>query len=60
MGNGGLATPRAIVEAWMASPPHRETLLNASYRTVGIGVALGVPVRDAGDGATYTADFGGW
>jgi uncharacterized protein YkwD len=58
-GTGQLATPRAIVEQWMASPPHRDTLLNAAYRLVGIGVALGAPVRDAGDGATYTADFGG-
>jgi uncharacterized protein YkwD len=58
-GTGGLATPRAIVAAWLASPPHRETLLNVSYRAVGIGVALGAPVRGAGDGATYTADFGG-
>src|SRR3954471_14225804 len=46
-GTGGLATPRAIVKAWMTSPPHRETLLNGSYRTVGIGVSLGAPVRDA-------------
>jgi uncharacterized protein YkwD len=58
-GTGGLATPRAIVDAWMASPPHRETLLNGVYRAVGIGVTLGAPVRGAGDGATYTADFGG-
>ena len=59
-GTGARATPRAIVEAWMASPPHRDTLLNRAYRVVGIGVALGAPVGDAGDGATYTADFGGW
>jgi uncharacterized protein YkwD len=58
-GTGGLATPRAIVDAWMASPPHRATLLNSAYRAVGIGVTLGAPVRGAGDGATYTADFGG-
>jgi uncharacterized protein YkwD len=59
-GTGGLATSRAIVDAWMASPPHRETLLNAAYRVVGVGVALGAPAGDAPDGATYTADFGGW
>jgi uncharacterized protein YkwD len=59
-GTGERATPRAIVEAWMASPPHRDTLLGTAYRTVGIGVSLGAPVRAAGDGATYTADFGGW
>ena len=59
-GTGARATPRAIVAAWMASEPHRETLLNPAYRAVGIGVTLATPVPDAGDGATYTADFGGW
>jgi uncharacterized protein YkwD len=58
-GTGERATPGAIVAAWMASTPHRDTLLNTAYRSVGIGVALGAPVRGAGDGGTYTADFGG-
>jgi uncharacterized protein YkwD len=56
-GTGGRATPGAIVAAWMASPPHRRAILGA-YRGVGIGIALGVPASGAGDGATYTADFG--
>jgi uncharacterized protein YkwD len=56
-GEGAQSTPQAIVSAWMASPPHRATLLNPAYRRVGIGVAAGVP-SGAADGATYTADFG--
>jgi uncharacterized protein YkwD len=56
-GEGDRATPQAIVSAWMASPPHRATLLNPAYHRVGIGIAAGVP-SGAGDGATYTADFG--
>jgi uncharacterized protein YkwD len=58
-GTGARATPAGIVAAWMASPPHRRAILGP-YRSVGIGVALGVPVSGAGggDGATYTADFG--
>jgi uncharacterized protein YkwD len=55
-----LATPRAIVTAWMASPGHRANILDARYRETGIGVsphplsshAHGQP------GAIYTQDFG--
>jgi uncharacterized protein YkwD len=56
-GEGDRATPQAIVGAWMASPPHRATLLSPAYHFVGVGVVAGVP-SGAGDGATYTADFG--
>jgi len=56
---GRRATPRAIVRAWMDSPPHRAVLLGRGYRDVGIGVALGSPHGSAmGASATYTADFG--
>ena len=56
-GTGSLATPRGAVEAWMDSPGHRTNLLKRSYRELGVGVVLGVPVSDAA-GATYTVDFG--
>lgn len=56
-GTGSLGTPRGAVESWMDSPGHRENLLRRSYRDVGIGIVLGVPVSDAA-GATYTVDFG--
>jgi uncharacterized protein YkwD len=55
-----LATPRAIVEAWMASPGHRANILDTSFRDTGIGVAPSVP-RSLGEGqqgAMYTQDFG--
>ena len=56
---GRLATPHAVVRAWMASPPHRAVLLGRGFRDVGIGVALGNPNGGAkGSSATYTADFG--
>ena len=56
---GRLATPRAIVRAWMASPPHRAVLLGRGYRDVGVGVALGTPYGGATSrSATYAADFG--
>jgi uncharacterized protein YkwD len=55
-GTGSYATPRSTVAALMNSPKHRKVILGA-FRSVGIGVVLGVPFSD-GDGATYTADFG--
>jgi uncharacterized protein YkwD len=56
-GTGSLATPAAIVAAWMRSPPHREIVLRPGFRRVGIGIVAGTPFGQA-DGATYTADFG--
>jgi uncharacterized protein YkwD len=59
-GSGTLATPRAIVEAWMESPGHRANLLSSCFRDVGIGMAAGMPAQQAdADGAgTYVTDFG--
>jgi uncharacterized protein YkwD len=31
----------AVVEAWLASPGHRQNILNCSYRTMGLGIATG-------------------
>jgi uncharacterized protein YkwD len=56
--SGYLASPRAMVQGWMHSAPHRANILEPRYRVVGIGVAFGVPVAGRG-GATYSTDFGG-
>jgi uncharacterized protein YkwD len=55
-----LATPRAIVSAWMASPGHRGNILDPRYRDTAIGVAPQPPASLAhGEaGAVYTQDFG--
>jgi uncharacterized protein YkwD len=55
-----LATPRAIVAAWMASPPHRANILDGRYRETGIGVSPHPPASLAHGqpGAIYTQDFG--
>ncbi len=55
-----LATPRAIVAAWMASPGHRANILDARYRETGIGVSPHPPASLAQGqaGAIYTQDFG--
>ena len=56
-GTGSMATPRAVMKAWMESPGHRANVVKRAYREIGIGVVTGVP-SDRGNGATYTADFG--
>jgi uncharacterized protein YkwD len=56
-GTGDLATPRGALDAWMNSPGHRVNVLRRTFKEVGVGIALGVPVNDAA-GATYTVDFG--
>jgi len=40
-GVGGQGSADAIVQMWLASPPHRATLLNRTFRRVGVGVAIG-------------------
>jgi uncharacterized protein YkwD len=57
-GSGELATPAAIVQAWMASPPHHAVLMSGAYRRIGLGVAKGSPAG-APQAATVTADLGG-
>jgi uncharacterized protein YkwD len=57
-GAGDLATPEAIVAAWMASPPHHAVLLAPQFRRIGLGVATGSP-QGAPASATVTADLGG-
>ncbi len=59
MGTLQLASPAAIVDAWMASPEHRANIL-ADFRDSGIGVVAQAPTEGAGGqpGATYTEEFG--
>jgi uncharacterized protein YkwD len=57
-GSGSLATPAAIVQGWMESPPHHEILMSGGFQRIGLGVAPGSPEGDA-QAATVTADFGG-
>ncbi|HYM58654.1 MAG TPA: CAP domain-containing protein [Solirubrobacteraceae bacterium] len=55
-GTGALGTPRAIVTAWMGSAGHRDNVLRAGYRGIGLGLVAGNP--SDGTGATYAAEFG--
>ncbi len=59
-GTYGLATPGAIVAAWVASPGHLANILESQYRETGIGVAAQVPsaLSNGAPGATYAQEFG--
>ena len=56
-GTGSLATPRAIVNAWMNSEGHRQNILNARFRETGFGTVIGSPSSSTA-GATYANEFG--
>ncbi|WP_086661084.1 CAP domain-containing protein [Lentzea kentuckyensis] len=48
----GQSNPHAVMTAWMNSPPHRANILNAEFRTLGVGVDLGR------GGPYWTQNFG--
>lgn len=60
-GAGTFASPRATVQAWMNSAPHRANLLSRDFTQVGIGVANGggtPDVNPTNTGTTYVTNFG--
>ncbi len=59
-GTLGLATPQAIVEAWIASPGHLANILEGAYRDTGIAVVPTTPpsLGEGEPGATYAQEFG--
>jgi uncharacterized protein YkwD len=52
------ATPRATVDAWFDSPPHKEALLEPGFREIGAGAVVGNPIRDDEPGVTVAAELG--
>lgn len=56
-GSGAKGSPAAVVSAWMASPDHRDNILNPRYDEIGIAVDDGSPTG-VGAASTYTTDFG--
>jgi uncharacterized protein YkwD len=58
-GTGADATPRSMVAAWMASPPHRALILARGFRDAGVAVSMRLPaVLDQGSGgAVYALEF---
>jgi uncharacterized protein YkwD len=58
-GENRLSSPRAVVTAWMNSPPHRRALLKPRFRLIGIGIVPGMPRAPLNvDAATFTIDLG--
>ncbi len=51
-GKGKRGTARAVLEAWLASPPHRSTMLDGSFEHMGIGL------KPKGDGAIWVLQVG--
>lgn len=56
-GSGTLGSPKAMMDAFMASPAHRRNILSRRLRNVGVGVKTGIPVGGR-FGATYVQEFG--
>jgi uncharacterized protein YkwD len=52
------STPRTIVSAWLASPPHRRVLLDPRFKELGVAIALGSPADADPTAATVAAEFG--
>jgi uncharacterized protein YkwD len=59
-GTLNLATPAAIVIAWMNSPEHRANILDKAYVQTGFGIAPSAPaaVSNGNAGALYDEEFG--
>ena len=58
-GRGRSGTPDALFAAMMASPIHREVLLDPGFHDIGVGVAMGLPVAGhARNAAILTMDLG--
>lgn len=59
-GTLSLATPSAIVAAWIASPEHLANILGSEYRDTAVGVDPAAPasLADGQPGAVYTQEFG--
>ncbi len=59
-GVDALATPASTVATWMASPGHRDNILDPRFTDTGVGVVASAPAMlgTGGAGATYTQWFG--
>lgn len=57
-GSGDRGTALAIVDAWLASPEHRENLLRPSFTRVGVGERVG-SFQGVSGAHVVTADFAG-
>jgi len=54
----GFATPRQVVDGWMASTGHCQNILNPQFTNVGTGVVARGITSLRSSAATWTQDFG--
>lgn len=60
-GTENLSTPQSLVTAWMNSPPHRENLLRARFREIGVAAVVGTPEPGGSadsSGVTVSSEYG--
>ena len=57
-GSNNRASPSAIVDSWMESPPHRAIILEGSFEHAGVGVEWGSPYEPHARAGTYTLNLG--
>jgi uncharacterized protein YkwD len=58
-GEGALGTPQAIMQAWLASPDHRENLLSTSWTSFGLALRAGATFLGASGVALWANEFAG-
>jgi uncharacterized protein YkwD len=58
IGYGATFNARAMVDAWLHSPPHKANILHPRLRFAGTGVSVRIPLAPQAPGSTYTMDFG--
>ena len=56
--SSGILSGQKAVADWLASPPHRETLLDPKLRRIGVGAPVG-PFSGYATATVVTADFAG-
>jgi uncharacterized protein YkwD len=57
-GTWGAVTPRDVVAAWLASPPHRANVLGSTFRDLGTAPVHAPGLFAGADAVVWTATFG--
>jgi uncharacterized protein YkwD len=58
-GQGTLGSPQAIMQAWLASPDHRQNLLSTNWTSFGVAVHAGTTFLGATGVALWANEFAG-
>jgi uncharacterized protein YkwD len=58
-GQGALGSPQAIMQAWLASPDHRQNLLSTSWTSFGVALHAGATFVGATGVALWANEFAG-